>query len=41
MNEFLPVGDDRRTFARGSETHAARQLDQLEKVEAAIAQLNA
>ena len=41
MNEFLPVGDDRRTFARGSEAHAARRLGQLQKVEAALARLNA
>jgi hypothetical protein len=41
LNEFLPVGDDRRTFARGSEAHAIRRLGQLEKVEAALARLNA
>ncbi len=41
LNEFLPVGDDRRTFARGEEAHAARRHDQLKKVEAALARLDA
>jgi hypothetical protein len=41
LNEFLPLGDDRRTFARGSEAHAARRLGQLEKVEASLTRLSA
>lgn len=41
LNEFLPVGDDRRTFARGEESLAARRHDQLSKVEAALARLEA
>jgi hypothetical protein len=41
LNEFLPVGDDRRTFAQGEEAHVARCRDQLKKVEAALARLDA
>ncbi|NDC62910.1 MAG: aminoglycoside phosphotransferase family protein, partial [Planctomycetia bacterium] len=41
LNEFLPVGDDRRTFARGDESQAARHRTQLNKVEAALARLDA
>jgi len=41
LNEFLPVGDDRRTFARGEESLAARRHDQLTKVEAALARFEA
>ena len=41
LNEFLPVGDDRRVFARGEESHATRRRDQLKKVEAALARLDA
>ena len=41
FNEFLPVGDDRRAFARGEESHATRRHDQLQKVEATLARLDA
>lgn len=41
LNEFLPVGDDRRTFARGDQSHATRHDEQLKKVEAALARLDA
>jgi len=41
MNEFLPVGDDRRAFARGDQSHAARRHEQLTKVEAILARLDA
>ena len=41
LNEFLPVGDDRRAFAHGHESHEARLLRQLQKVEAAIGRLEA
>ncbi len=40
MNEFLPVGDDRRAFARGNEGHESRRLGQLHKIEAALARLD-
>jgi hypothetical protein len=40
LNEFLPVGDDRRAFARGEESHATRRHDQLQKVDAALARLD-
>lgn len=41
LNEFLPVGDDRRSFARVNESHETRRLKQLHKVEAALARLDA
>jgi len=41
LNEFLPVGDDRRSFARTDESHAVRRLKQLHKVDAALARLEA
>jgi len=41
LNEFLPVGDDRRAFARANESHATRRLNQLHKIEAALARLEA
>ena len=41
LNEFLSVGDDRRSFARVDESHETRRLKQLHKVEAALARLDA
>jgi hypothetical protein len=41
LNEFLPVGDDRRSFARADESHDMRHLKQLQKVEATLTRLNA
>ena len=41
LNEFLPVGDDRRSFARADESHDMRRLKQLHKVDAALARLEA
>lgn len=41
LNEFLPAGNDRRSFARGHERHDARQLNQIRKVEAALVPLDA
>lgn len=41
LNEFLPVGDDRRAFARGDESHETRRLNQLHKVEASLGRLDA
>jgi hypothetical protein len=41
LNEFLAVGDDRRSFARVDESHETRRLKQLHKVEAALARLDA
>ena len=41
LNEFLSVGDDRRSFARVDESHETRRLKQLYKVEAALARLDA
>jgi len=41
LNEFLPVGDDRRSFARADESHDMRRLKQLHKVEVALARLQA
>jgi hypothetical protein len=41
LNEFLPVGDDRRSFARADESHDMRHLKQLQKVEAALTRLDA
>ena len=37
LNEFLPVGDDRRAFARSNERLETRRLNQLRKVEAVLA----
>jgi hypothetical protein len=39
LNEFLPVGDERRTFARANQSHELRLTNQLHKVEAALARL--
>ena len=39
LNEFLPVGDDRRAFARVEENREIHRHSQLEKVEAALARL--
>jgi len=41
LNEFLPAGIDRRSFARGDESHEARQLNQIRKVQAALTLLDA
>ena len=41
LNEFLPVGDDRRSFARADQSHDMRRLEQLHKVEAALARVEA
>jgi hypothetical protein len=41
LNEFLPVGSDRRTFAHGTESHHARRLNQLRKVEAILSRIGA
>jgi hypothetical protein len=44
LNEFLPVGDERRAFARADERHddrPGRLGDQLRKVEATLARLGA
>ena len=41
LNEFLPVGDDRRAFARGDHSHADRHREQLNKVDAALTRLDA
>lgn len=41
LNEFLATGGDRRAFARGHESHASRQRNQLQKVEAALTRLHA
>jgi hypothetical protein len=39
LNEFLPVGDERRSFARANQSHELRLTNQLHKVEAALARL--
>ncbi|MCX7412421.1 MAG: aminoglycoside phosphotransferase family protein [Planctomycetia bacterium] len=39
LNEFLPVGDTRRAFARTDESLEHRQMIQLQKVETALARL--
>lgn len=39
LNEFLPVGDERRAFARADQGHESRLTNQLHKVEAALARL--
>ena len=41
LNEFLPVGDTRRAFARADISLESRRADQLRKVEAALARLEA
>ena len=41
LNEFLPVGDERRAFARADQGHESRLTNQLHKVEAALAHLQA
>lgn len=41
LNEFLPVGDNRRSFASADESHDMRRLKQLHKVGAALARLEA
>ncbi len=41
LNEFLPVGDDRRSFASADDSHDMRRLKQLRKVDAALARLEA
>jgi hypothetical protein len=39
LNEFLPVGNRRRSFARSEEDFVQRQEMQLDKVEAAVSRL--
>jgi hypothetical protein len=39
LNESLPVGDERRAFARADQSHESRLTNQLHKVEAALARL--
>ena len=39
LNEFLPMGDTRRAFARADISLESRRADQLRKVEAALARL--
>ena len=36
LNEFLPVGDGRRSFACADQSHESRLVNQLRKVEAAL-----
>lgn len=41
LNEFLPVGDTRRAFARADERLETLRAEQLQKVEASLARLEA
>ena len=40
LNEFLPDGSDRRAFARGEDARAARLVDQVHKLDAALARID-
>jgi hypothetical protein len=40
LNEFLPDGYDRRAFARGEDARAVTLVDQLQKVETALARID-
>jgi hypothetical protein len=41
LNEFLPAGSMRRSFARTDDSPETRQMSQLQKVEAALSQFEA